>query len=562
MARNLSPLDRQLSVVRRRLYLQTFLDRVVWSWSGALVLAAIWFVAEPYLVTGAAEWLKWAVAGGLFGTSTVLAAGLALLAAPSTLIAALSLDERFGLRERVTTSLTLGADQAQSPAGQALLADVNQRIVSLDVPSKFPVAVTRSAFVVPVCASVFAAVALLYEPPKSQARADQADEGKQPPANVAKVEDAMKKLAKKPIEKADAKPRTEEIERLEAKLEEIANRPRKTKDELRERVKEMKALEDRMRKREQELANKLDNRDQALKKLDKMNEGAKDGPAKDLQKAMSEGNMDKAKDALEKLSKNIDKMSEKDKEKLAKQLKEMEDKLKRLADNKEKKEELEKLKKDGKLSDEAFEREMKDLEKQGESLKDLKDLAEKMGQCKECLEKGDGKGAKQKMQDAMDKMKELGADEETLEDLREQMKRLQEAKKAGKNGSGEKGEKAGDPQPNDSDQPNDGGIGAGKRAQGGDVPTKSFETKARVPFDAKGKKIFDGYAPGQNFRKKSTSEIIEDIEQARQEASEAIETQRIPKAARDMAKGYFKNLGGQEGKKAAPAPAPAPVPDK
>jgi hypothetical protein len=554
---NLSPLDRQLTAVSRRLYMQTFLDRLVWCWSGALVLASVWFFAESYLLASPADWLKWAVAGGLLAVATALAGGLAVLAAPSRLIAALSLDERFGLRERVTTSLTLGAGQASSPAGQALLADVNQRIGSLDVRSKFPVSMSRSAFVVPVCATIFACVALLYEPPKTQALTGPTDEGKQPIANVAKVDEAMKKLAKKPIEKAADKPKTEEIERLEAKLEEIANRPRKTKDELRERVKEMKALEDRMRKRENELASKLDNRDQALKKLDKMNEGAKDGPAKDLQKALSQGNMDQAKDALEKLSKKIDQMSEKDKEKLAKQLKEMEEKLKRLADNKEKKEELEKLKKDGKLSDEAFEREMKDLEKQGENLKDLQDLADKMGQCKKCLEQGDAKGAKQKMQDAADKMKELGADDETLEDLREQMKRLQDAKKAGKNGSGEGKDDNGDPQPNDTDQPNDGGIGAGRRAQGGDVPTKSFETKARTPFDAKGKKIFDGYAPGQNFRKKSTSEIIEDIEQARQESSEAIETQRIPKAARDMAKGYFKNLGGQEGGK-KPAPAPAP----
>lgn len=552
-----SPLDRQLARVSRRLYLQTFLDRVVWCWSAALVLAAIWFLVEPLVLTAAPEWQRWAVAGGLVAAATVVAAGLAVWAAPSKLVAALSLDERFGLRERVTTSLTLGAEQARTAAGQALLADVNQRVGTLDVPSKFPIAVSRSAFVVPVAGVLFACVALLYEPAQPKAAANTTDEGKQPVTNVAAVEEKMNKLKKKPVEKADAKPRTEEIERLEMKLEEIANRPRKTKDELRERVKEMKGLEDRMRKREQELANKLDSRDQALKKLDKMNEGAKDGPAKDLQKALSQGNMDQAKEALDKLSKQIDKMSEKDKEKLAKQLKEMQDKLKRLADNQEKKDELDKLKKDGKLSDEAYDKEMKELEKQGESLKDLQDLAQKMGECKKCLEKGDAKGAQKQLKDAMDKMKEMDGDEQTLEDLREQMKRLRDAKKAGKDGSGDKDkekDKNGDVQANDTDEMNDGAPGAGRRPENKDAATKSYESKARIPFDSKGKKIFDGYAPGQNFRKKSTSEIIEDIEQARQEASEAIDTQRIPKEARDMAKGYFKNLGGQEGKKVAPAP--------
>ena len=36
-----------------------------------------------------------------------------------------------------------------------------------------------------------------------------------------------------------------------------------------------------------------------------------------------------------------------------------------------------------------------------------------------------------------------------------------------------------------------------------------------------------------------------EIKQASQEAPEAIEQQRIPKDARDIAKGYFRNLGGQ-----------------
>ena len=34
-------------------------------------------------------------------------------------------------------------------------------------------------------------------------------------------------------------------------------------------------------------------------------------------------------------------------------------------------------------------------------------------------------------------------------------------------------------------------------------------------------------------------------DEASQEAPEAIERQRVPKAAGDMMKGYFKNLGGQ-----------------
>jgi hypothetical protein len=87
--------------------------------------------------------------------------------------------------------------------------------------------------------------------------------------------------------------------------------------------------------------------------------------------------------------------------------------------------------------------------------------------------------------------------------------------------------------------------GAGQRPLGKEQPFRSYEAKAKAEFDPKGKKIFDGYAPGQNFQKKSGAEIIGEIRQASQEAPEAIEQQRIPKAAREMAKGYFQRMREQ-----------------
>jgi hypothetical protein len=84
---------------------------------------------------------------------------------------------------------------------------------------------------------------------------------------------------------------------------------------------------------------------------------------------------------------------------------------------------------------------------------------------------------------------------------------------------------------------------SGRRPLGEKKPTSSFETRAKGEFD-KGKILFDGYAPGPTFRKKSTVEMAGEVRQASQEAPEAIEQQRIPRAAREMAKGYFRNLGG------------------
>ena len=90
--------------------------------------------------------------------------------------------------------------------------------------------------------------------------------------------------------------------------------------------------------------------------------------------------------------------------------------------------------------------------------------------------------------------------------------------------------------------------GAGQRPLGKEQPFRSYEAKAKAEFDPKGKKIFDGFAPGLNFRGKSSVEMEGEIKQAAQEAPEAIEGQRYPKGAKDMVKGYFNNLGGQKGK--------------
>jgi hypothetical protein len=105
-------------------------------------------------------------------------------------------------------------------------------------------------------------------------------------------------------------------------------------------------------------------------------------------------------------------------------------------------------------------------------------------------------------------------------------------------------------QPGNSNFTQGAGQGSGQRPDGSQGKVRPFDARQNAQFNAKGQKVFDGFVPGQAFKKKSGVDLAGDIKQAAQEAPEAIETQRIPKAARDMAKGYFKNLGGQsEGKK-------------
>src|SRR5437016_3885590 len=103
----LTPLERQVRRVTRRLFLQTLLDRLVWCWAGGLALAAGAVLVQRRALPGLEGVLCWEAAGGLALLATGLGVALAVWAAPSRLAAGLALDERFKLRERVTTALCL-----------------------------------------------------------------------------------------------------------------------------------------------------------------------------------------------------------------------------------------------------------------------------------------------------------------------------------------------------------------------------------------------------------------------------------------------------------------------
>jgi uncharacterized coiled-coil DUF342 family protein len=551
-----SPLQRQIARVSRRLFLQTLLTCLLWCWAGALLLSAAWFLVQPHLGESLTGGWRWGVPASLLGSATLLGLALGIVHAPPKVAAALLLDERFSLKERVTTSLTLEPHLATSPAGQALMADVNQRIGQLDIGSRFPLRVSRFAVLTPIGAMLLAVLASWYQPTSTQASPEESKDEKAPVPAAAKAEIAkkMNDLTKKKTEKLPKnKEMAEDLKQIEAKLEQIANRPRDTKEQLRDRIKEMTALEDALKNREKELADKNLALKQQLQNLDKITakETPKDGPAKDLEKALAQGKLEQAKQELEKLADKLskDKLTAKEKEQLAKQLKDIQDKLERAAKQKDKEENLKKLiqeAKANKRNTEALQRELDKVRKDQENLKDLQDLANAIGQCRKCMQAGDAKAASDKMKQAAGKIGDMDLADKDFEDLQEQLQRLQDAKGACCQGTGE-GEGN---QEQGGNGMKGGGPPGGKRPVAAEGNLKPYDSQTKSPFDPKGKKIFEGYAPGQNFRGKSSLEMEGEIKQAAQEAPEAIESQRYPKAAQDMVKGYFRNLGGQKEKEA------------
>src|SRR5262249_45106914 len=156
---------------------------------------------------------------------------VAVLRAPSRLATALVLDERFGLKERITTSLTLPAHLEASPAGQALLDDAAAHVGKLDVGSRFPLQVRWNAVLVPLGATA--------PPAPISANAGPADEDKKPIRKPEELAKKMEKLVKKPGEKTSGEKgeKSKELEKIEAELRDLVNKPRENREQLRERAK-------------------------------------------------------------------------------------------------------------------------------------------------------------------------------------------------------------------------------------------------------------------------------------------------------------------------------------
>jgi hypothetical protein len=559
------PLDRQVSRVRRRLFLQTLLNALVGCWLGALVLAAGWFLAQPFFFAEPWPLLRWVVLGGLVGTGTVLGVVLAWLRTPSSLAAALTLDERFGLKERVTTGLTLRPEEAASPVGQALLQDANQRVEPLRVGERFPVRLPWAAVLVPALALLLGLLVLFYKPQPGQAK----DAGKEAVAlnpDLAKeIQQQMKQLQKKPQPRPLDRRKSEDLERLEEERDRLARAPTDTREQAKEVVKEMGALEEQMQKRDKELAQRVDAFKEQMKQAERLSkQEKKDGPAKGIDRALKQGDFKKAQDEAERLRKQLNAEEEKERlrkklqdpnldekerdklkkqlddleknrlnpeerERLRQQLKDLQNQIERLSrDLKEQEKELRDKAERGEIDPEQLERELDQLRQNlakldDKTLKALKELADKLGQCEACLKEGKDGEAAQKLEELAELLAQLDPDGER-QDLADQIKKLRQCR-------------GGLCRALEGNNP-----AMGRRPESKEGPTQHQEKHARSELDKGGLQIVD-HVPGQGFKgPRKPAELTEEIRQAAQAAPEAIDRQRLPRSASDMARGYFEKL--------------------
>lgn len=561
-----SQLERSVRIARGRLVSQSFLNKLAGCLAVAVGLALVWFVVQPLVLETPPKWLRWTVLGVLSGAGLLTAVLWTRRTAPSREYAALELDSRFDLRERVTTAVALTPDLRQTSAGQALVADAEAKVKPLSVSEKFPVKPRWTAALAPTFAVALVAVVLWWNPAllnwgqDAQAGTDKAETAKLSQNTLQKK--PTNPQAKKPDDLNKRDNKSAKLEELEKELADLKDKYKdpfeETVEKNREKVADLAPLEDKIKKFNEEKEQKLQQLQDKLSQLEKLKKDSDfdDGPAKELNDALAKGDLKKAEEEVDELRKKAKdkKLDKEDAQKLSKQLDKMKDELERLARDQERKDKLKKdieqAKKEGKDA-ESLERELEKMEQEQKAASELMEkLAQQMAGAKSALDKDDLEQVAEELAKAGKTLEQIEAEVEDLKEGDATLQRLKELRRAACEaceGEG-KDKKPWNGKMSKSGK-NNGGEGAGEREINEKAEGNTVDERVRSPFDVKGKKSFGGLTKGQAFTKKTDKELGSAIEQAAQEAPTAAEVQRLPRDARESVKEYFEKLGGTKGGK-------------
>ena len=532
---------KQVRRVRFRLLLQVLLDSLMLCVAIGLLLTTLWFLVRPFAFSGLGEAVRWSVPAVLLGGSIIGGFVLAWLRRPNAIASSLALDEKFGLKERVTTLLTLPAEQIDSPVGQALVKDVTEHLAKLQVTSEFPLQLPVKKLLVPAGAFALALLACVFDPLLGSLNFGPRLVAVEPrrPVDMSKVQDQLDQLKKNVMQRNQVPlAKSEELKELEKEFEKLINQPiEKNEEKIRERVNEMRDLADKMKDRMDALKEKAEKVDALKKQLEKLgldkDNALKDGPGKDFEDALMKGDLDKAKAALEKIAKDFknDKLNPMQQKELADQLKKLQDKLRKIADNDDFAKKLKQDFKDGKINKDDLEREL-------ERFRDLQELTDILGNAEEALGKGDGKKAGDELGKLSDRFAQGELTDKEIQELLRDQDEITDAMRlllAGMQGGGD-----------DDGLEGGGPPGTRRPIDPNDPNSKIRQERQAAKVDSRGQQRVTGYARGGNFNKVPSKEVGGAFRQAAQDGPEALERQRIPDDAADIARGYFNKLGNQK----------------
>lgn len=543
---------KQSRIARRRLVTERFFAFLPWTLSFGLLLAVV-AIALPkvmYLPVDKVIWFaSWA--GGCAALALIINTVLTFVGRPSLADAAVEIDRRFGLRERLSSVLVMSKEDTETELGQALAADAQKRAEKLDVRDKFQWGLRRSLMLPLIPALI--GVALWYAPsrlaPEEVATKDSKTTIKQIKSSTKPLLDQIKKKREQAEKDGLSDIEIDFFKKLEG---ELAKLQKDNKLDTKQSLAKLNDIKEQLEERRNEMGSS-ENLKRNLQNLEKFEAG----PAEKLADALKKGDFDKAEESLEQMVKKMEagEMSPADMQQLQKQLEKIEQAMAEAAQAHEQnkqslKEQIKKAEASGDMQKAAqLQRKLEQAQAQDAQMAQMQQMADALSKAQKSMKEGDMQSAKEQLGKMAAQLEKMNQQDSELKDLDELMDSLSQSKsqmtcsqcegdgcskcmgsmgKMGKipgNGLGE-------------------GKGQGDRPEE-ETDVDTFDSRVRDKMK-KGETVYGGQVGGENRKGTTQVEVQEAVLSSLAEEPEALDDTPLPKSQREHTREYFNAV--REGK--------------
>ncbi len=540
-------IERKVRQAQRRLLTQRFLQLLPWCLLVTMIPALAAVVAAKVwpVTTDGREW-AWQWLGGAAGVGLIAALLMTWWRRTRLLEAAIEVDRRFQLKERISSSLILEPPARQSDVGRALIHDAERLAGRVDVRDRFPIRPSWHGLLPLLTAAATILVAIGIQDAQQRKAEGAARDQRQTQQEIKKsIDELRKRLAKR---NQDARKNgLQDANKLFDLLKQELNQMRQEgKIDYKKALVKINDLAKELEKRKEKLGGvgAVKKQFEQLSKLD-------NGPAKKIAKALQAGDMKQARKEIDKLRKKLEqgKLSKQQKQQLAKQLKKLSQELQQMKKRydeakKALQKEIERKKQQGDFAAvNQLQKKLDQLQKQKKQMEQLGKMARQAKKAQEALQQGNPKEASQAMNQLGKALSQMQQDAEELQSLSEALDELEDAKEAISEAGEGQGQGQSKPSDQFSDQPGSGlgaGTGAGARAEK-KTGTSFYKSRVRGKM-GKGEAVRSGELGGANRKGKSLAEAQRAIENAAKEEAGPIVNERLPRLEQRHATEYFKRL--------------------
>lgn len=552
----MNEISKQVNQARRRLNFQKFLSVIFWSAFVGLSIACVGVaIKKIWPVAVESHVWQWSWIGGSLGTSLLVAIVLTVVRRRSSLDAAIEIDKRFQLKERVSSCLSLSETERDTEAGKALVQDAVRRAAEVNVADEFKVAPNKWAWApFAMAAFVFGLTFLADAQPESISNKANAAIV---PISKKKINNSTKDLKKKLAERKKKaledglEDASEVFKKLEMGVDSLRNKDGLDKKDA---LVKLNDLSQEIKRRKNSLGDP-----KALRKQLSQLKDLKQGPANKLAEALKSSNFKAALDAINDLRNemNMGKLSEQQKKALEQQISQMQQKLQEMvaAHNQEKRDLERQIQQKMDSGDRKAAAELQEkldrLSQQDQQMKKMSQLAQKLGDAQQGMKNGDGQKASEALGELAQAVESMQQEMDELEMLDGALAQLDGAKEAmncegcdgegcsscqsmgmGMNGMGMNGQIP--------------GMGMGDGQGQGDRPeeetgTDFYDSQVRAK-PGKGKAVVIGSANGKNRKGLVLEEIKSEVASVSESNDDPLTGVRLPKRQRDLTKEYFERL--------------------